>query len=294
MGATCDGAGQGGSNSGSGGNGSGGSGSGSGGDAGESSGSGGSDASGGTGSSSGGSAGAPGNPPAVILLIDSSSSADDVEVPTGGTRWDAIVQSFTASGHPLEALQGQVAFGGFRYTGAPGMCPDTTPLAPALNNYSAISSFIGTIALTPATDTPTAEALTLASASLSSHSGDKYVIVVTDGIPDTCASNNGICVADAVDAAQKAYAAGVNTILVTIGGGFEVTPTDFKQSFANAGSGEPVATPPLEQSTYNCSAVTPTYAETGGNATFYEIADADIVAELGPTLAEIVGDIVGQ
>jgi subtilisin family serine protease len=172
------------------------------------------------------------------------------------------------------------------------MCPDTTALAPALNNYGAVSGFVSDITLTPATDTPTAEALTIAANSLSGHPGEKYVIVVTDGIPDTCASNDGICVADAVDAAQDAYSAGVTTILVTIGNdAFDGTPSDFKQSFANAGSGAPVATPPPEQMSFNCGNVMPTYADAGGTTTFYEIEDANIIAELGPTLAEIVGSI---
>lgn len=247
-------------------------------------------AGGGSGGSGGGSTG---DPPAVLLLIDASSSAWDGQVSAAGTRWDAIRQSLSPSGNALAAFQDRVAFGAYRFNGTMEMCPNTTAIAPALNNYPAISTLIEETALIAASDTPLAETLTLAASSLASHSGDRYIIVITDGIPDTCAMNDGNCIIDAVLAAQQAHEGGVSTILVTLGAGFEFpTNNRFRQDFANAGAGEPIAEPDFEHANYNCGGEVPTYSANDGDAVFHAVADEEIQTELAGTLAQIVGGIV--
>jgi len=213
-------------------------------------------------------------------------------VPSGGTRWEAIATSFATAGHPLEAFQGQVAYGARRYFSSAEACPDSVGLEPALNNYGAVSAFISEFEFTedppPKTDTPTGAALSIAAGTLASHPGPKYVILITDGIPDTCDNLDGLCIDDAVYAAQQAYDQGITTILIAIGDAF--SGYTFSQDFANAGAGQPVAQP--AEGAPVCSDTTPEYAESGGTASFHAIPDDDIES-LASTLAQIVGNIAG-
>jgi hypothetical protein len=184
--------------------------------------------------------------PSVVLLIDQSGSMQ-ANFP-GGTRWtvlyDALMNPTTGV---VKALQDQVRFGLALYTGHDDVaqCPaliQVTP--PSLNNHSAIDAVYAPE--DPGGDTPTGDSIDVIAPMLSglAEPGPKMIILATDGEPDTCAvPNPQLGQPEAIAAAQAAYAAGVETVILAVGG--QVSQTH-QQDMANAGAGMavPASCPP--------------------------------------------------
>jgi hypothetical protein len=178
--------------------------------------------------------------PTVMLLVDQSGS---MTTDLGGdTRWNvarnALINPTTGV---VKILEKEVRFGLALYTSKDGSkggtCPLLQEVSIALNNYSAISTMYSKAA--PIGDTPTGESIDAVVKQLSDPAvpGPKYIVLATDGEPDTCAvpnPQNGQ--PEAIKAAQDAFAKGIQTFYISVGS--EVSASHAQQ-MANAGQGLP-------------------------------------------------------
>jgi hypothetical protein len=91
----------------------------------------------------------------------------------------------------VKQVESVVRFGLTMYTSNNGgpTCPVLTKVPIALNNYAAIGAVYDGAAPTPEGDTPTGESITASAADLVAFAepGPKFILLVTDGLPDTCA-----------------------------------------------------------------------------------------------------------
>jgi hypothetical protein len=208
--------------------------------------------------------------PTVELLVDTSSSMFDT-TPAAATSWsvlyDALMNPNTGVVKPLAA---KIRFGFLSYKGHQGAsetdpaCATMTAVPPALDNYQAIDTVYTAVGATfdpahppqPYWETPTNYAIGYAANLLvaDTFDGPKYILLVTDGNPNTCVTLDPQCGQDrALKATQDAYQAGVG--LLALGVGDIVSnpnsgcPSSERcgllhlQDLANAGVGAPVTTP---------------------------------------------------
>jgi hypothetical protein len=202
--------------------------------------------------------------PTVELLVDTSSSMWDLTPPPWPLLYDALMNETTGVVKPL---QSKVRFGFASFKGHEGTsetdpaCATMTTVDPALDNLAAIKTTYDEIATTfvpdswPKWETPTNFAINYATKVLTDFMpdppGKKYILLVTDGNPNTCEVINPQCGQDlAIKAAQDAFAAGIG--LFVLGFGAIVSdPTNgcpsaarcgllHLQDLANAGVGAPV------------------------------------------------------
>lgn len=175
--------------------------------------------------------------PTVLLLIDQSGSmtaAFDT-----GTRWGVLYSVLMDPVTGLVAtLQNQVRFGLALYTGTTQMCPALTQVSIALGNYAAIDAAYAPQA--PLSETPTGDSIMAVLPALVAvpDPGPKVIVLATDGEPDTCEvpnPQNGQ--AEAIAAAQAAYAMGVSTYIISVG---DQVSAQHQQDMANAGTGKPL------------------------------------------------------
>jgi hypothetical protein len=160
----------------------------------------------------------------------------------GGTRWtvlrDALVNPTTGI---IAQLQSSVRFGLTLYTSHNGgpTCPVLTQVSPALDNFDVIAPVYNNA--NPDTDTPTGESIDAVVEQLLTFSepGPKYIVLATDGEPDTCAvpnPQNGQ--PEAIAAAQNAHTNSIDLFILSVGQG-DVS-LGHLQDMANAGVGLPV------------------------------------------------------
>lgn len=233
--------------------------------------------------STGGSGGNDAGPPAVVLVLDRSTSAEQ-EFDDGASRWEAIVAALTEEDGPVEENAETLGLGVLDYTGFQGgTCPEFGDgVDPELDNYDAVNEYVSGITLPEEdkSETPTREAIEQGVSMLSGSNGPKALILITDGETyDTCMTfDNQACVSQAYYAAQQAYDAGVRTYILGI------TDLDdaFLQGVANAGTGEAVQSfqagscgPPNQQ---------PETSDQGGSAPFWKANDTN---EISSSLGEI-------
>jgi hypothetical protein len=184
------------------------------------------------------------SPPTVLLLIDQSSSMR--ESFGESTRWDVLRQAIVDPDEGLLTwLDASAKIGLISYTSLNGYeggreCPITEREDVRLGNaervrrfYSAVEPFVGG-------DTPTADAIDLAVSTLASAESGlaRYVLLLTDGVPDTCAEpdpQNGFD--DAVDAVLRARDAGISVKAVGVSPEIERRGL---QRMANAAAGKPL------------------------------------------------------
>ena len=186
--------------------------------------------------------------PTVLLLVDRSGSMDQAlgtgMIGGGGeTRWnvarDALVNE--QSGF-LKLLESEMRFGLAMYAGADmngeGTCPALEVVEPDLNNYDKIATTY--LASEPLQNTPTPDAIMATSQMLLNDIADskKIIVLVTDGLPDTCADPNA---EDAEGARQAAVAAvtaafeqGITTYVISVD---QQDTTGHFQALADAGAG---------------------------------------------------------
>jgi hypothetical protein len=192
-----------------------------------------------------------GKTPTVMLLVDQSGSMNDA-FPAGKstTRWtvlrSALMDSNTGA---VKQMASTVRMGLAMYTSnhgsAGGACPMLTQVGINLNNYAAIN---GVYQMSkPLGDTPTGESIAAVAQELTNEPDPKYILLVTDGLPDTCAdpdaSNSTMrqnAANDAtVKAAQAAYAQGIHLFIMGVSS--DIAPSHL-QAMANAGAGLDPAT----------------------------------------------------
>jgi hypothetical protein len=186
--------------------------------------------------------------PTVALLIEQSNSMDQVlEAGKELTRWEALKEVLLPRETGVISLfESDVRMGLVLYANPapyyPPDCPDLTEvMPPALDNYEAIADVYGTALTIP--NVPTAESLQAVTARLEAvtEPGPKYVLLGTNGDPDSCDEVAGFNKHDdetkalVVAAAQDAHAKGIGTLVVSVGRG--QTTRAHLQAVANAGAG---------------------------------------------------------
>jgi hypothetical protein len=138
--------------------------------------------------------------------------------------------------------------------------------------------------------------------------GPKYILLVTDGNPNTCMVGDPQCGQDqSVAAVQAAYTAGIGTFVLGIGdivgANTGCVPEQQRcganhlQDIANAGTGQPVVEPPatycyqscVAGSMGGCGTYLSTYMPAGGTAPYFT---ATSPAEIRTKLTELLSDVV--
>lgn len=304
---------------------------------------GGSSATGGTGSSidvSGGSSGTGGTDamacssldatstrlvPTVLILVDNSSSMFEPLMDGTTTAWKLLYDALMdPTNGVVMPLQDDIRFGFASFKGLKGTseddpaCAIMTPTMPTFSthNYDAIDQVYTTLGMDPGTnqkwETPTGHAIDVMTPALAAYDSDppgpKYILLVTDGNPNTCQTVDPQCGQDrTIKAVQDAYAQGIGTLIVGIGDLVEqpndgCTPTQARcgdehlQDVANAGAGLPVEAPPSDYKYQPCvqnegGALTAAYAtadQTAGTAPYYATNDPD---ELRAGLTKVLNDV---
>src|SRR6478735_4793166 len=179
--------------------------------------------------------------PALTLLVDQSLSMrsryPDDQSPA--TRWSLVGDAlFDPSFGVVKQFEASIRFGIAFFTSRPGVCPILNEVPARVLNYSALNSLYRSLA--PDGDTPTGDALQQVVTELQQlpSRGPRYVLLVTDGNPDTCAQPNpDEGQPQAVAAAQRAYAAGIDLYVLGISNGIA---GENLQQIANAGLGRPI------------------------------------------------------
>ncbi|HTE49988.1 MAG TPA: vWA domain-containing protein [Kofleriaceae bacterium] len=177
--------------------------------------------------------------PVVVMLIDQSGSMDE---PFGTSdRWESLKDALigNADDGVMFDLQSQLNMGASLYTShngdSGGDCPLLQEVGPAINNASAIASLLEDNG--PDDDTPTAEAVTAATASFPASDNPRIMILATDGNPDSCVdpdAHTPETQAASETAVQGAFDADITTFVLSVGDDIAL---DHLQRLANAGQG---------------------------------------------------------
>jgi len=273
--------------------------------------------------------------PTVAVVVDNSSSMYEPRDELWDRLYDALMNETDGAILPL---QDKVRFGFSSFRGQDEIsvpeddetCAEVVSVPYALNNYEAIDAVYaslgadgrgdlgcsdsGTMCATKDWETPTGHAINRVAADLLAYTPDppdqKYILLVTDGTPNTCKVANPNCGQDlALSAIQAAKAQGISTFVIGMGdvlgeaAGCETRwgrcAADYLQDAANAGVGEPVEPPPMDYWYQQCATQqtganpgTPeaTYAAVGGGglAPYYT---ATTRAELVTALKGLLSDV---
>ena len=253
--------------------------------------------------------------PTVLLLVDNSSSMFEPRDKLWDPLYNVLMKPATGI---VASLQDKVRFGFTSYRGSSmandPACPNLFEVDYKLGNFDAIDTVYKARGAEYMQglkwETPTGAAIKKAAEKLLAYQADppgpKYILLVTDGNPNTCGALDPQCGSDeSIKAVQDAKAMGIGTFAVGIGdiiagnSGCEMAwgrcgPLHL-QDLANAGQGLPVAAPP-DQLKYQASTHTQmlaaTYAgaaETPGAAKFYTAANA---AELETAIKGLLNSVV--
>lgn len=183
-------------------------------------------------------------PPTVLLLIDQSASM--YERFGMGTRWDVLRRAIVDLDDGLLTwLEPSASVGLMLFTSQNGYengreCPLLTRVDVRLGNAARINAFYADAEPFDGGDTPTGDAIDRAAAYLASLGAGpaRYILLLTDGVPDTCAEpdpQNGLDAA--VEAVVRARAQGITVRTVGVSPDIAL---DGLQRMANAGAGKPL------------------------------------------------------
>ncbi len=169
--------------------------------------------------------------PTVELLVDTSSSMWETQPPAWPLLYGALMD---AKSGVVAALQAKLRFGFASYKGFLGTsesdpaCATMTTVAPALDNHDAIDAVYQAVGASydpvskPKWETPTGYAIDYATKILTDFMpdppGKKYILLVTDGNPNTCQVTDPQCGQDlSIKATQDAFAAGIGLFVLGLG-----------------------------------------------------------------------------
>lgn len=257
--------------------------------------------------------------PVVTILVDTSSSMFETDPPTWPLLYDALMNETDGV---VPALESKVRFGfaSFKGDGAAhpeddNACAEMATVEPAYDNAMAIDAVYGPIEWPishPKWETPTGHAITRTAAALTEFMpdppGPKFILLLTDGNPNTCQVVDPQCGQDrSVKAAQDAYAAGVGLFILGVGdivaqpnNGCPTSArcgVDHLQDMANAGVGAAVQ-PPSETFVYescNQGELLATYtadAPDVGTPFTVDTRNEDAKAELVSTLTGLLANVI--
>jgi len=203
--------------------------------------------------------------PTVVLLVDTSTSMFETTPAVYPLLHDSLMNAMSGV---VQAMQGKIRFGFASYQGHQAAsendpaCATMETVDPALDNYNAIESVYGAISWDkndPKWETPTNYAINATAAALRDDTPDvptnKYILLVTDGNPNTCEVVDPQCGQDlAIRAAQDAYDSGIGLMVLGVGDivsnpnngcspPYSRCGLDHLQDMANAGVGAPVQPP---------------------------------------------------
>jgi hypothetical protein len=274
--------------------------------------------------------------PTVMIVVDNSSSMYEPRDQLWDALYAALMNPTTGA---VKSLEAKVRFGFASYRGVDNQSvPETdnacaeiervgtvmqATVAPALNNHAAIDTVyqaLGVQGREPNNsqwETPTGHAINRIAATLRDFDpeppGPKYILLVTDGNPNTCMIGDPQCGQDvSVKAVQDAFAAGVGTIPLGIGdivtNNAGCTPTQMRcgtahlQDIVNAGMGLAVEPPPTDYWYQSCavqasggtSPGTPlaTYAAVGMGSTTNAPLTASNPTEIRTKLTTLLTNVV--
>ena len=237
--------------------------------------------------------------PTVMLVVDTSYSMFEPR----DQLWDPLFKALTDPTNGVVAtLQSKVRFGFTSYTSPENVSPTCPVLIDTdlkLNNFDTITAEYTKAGTNPTvrSNTPTGPAIAAVAKKLAEFMpdppGPKFILLVTDGDPDTCGTPNPNCGQDeSIKAIQDAYAAGIGTFVIGIGDVLTSNNTNgmrvglkHLQDVANAGAGQPVAPNTEEYKYQQCiknQMLTATYAATvpeGGTAPYYTVSAKDNTAQ---------------
>jgi hypothetical protein len=233
--------------------------------------------------------------PVVLLVVDRSGSMFESPYGASPTRWQAVYDGLIEPTlGVIKPLEGEVQFGLTTYTangGDTASCPVLNDVAPALQNHAAIQTALDADSEKPPfkAETPTGAALRAALSTLRGLAADpdappgpRFIVLLTDGEPDTCATPDPQCGQDeSIAAVQAAFAEHIGTYVVGIS---DDVGAAHLQDLANAGAGLPVRAP---DDTFRNNCLNPGYAtmsasyavagEPAGSAAIYQPQDRDAI-----------------
>lgn len=243
--------------------------------------------------------------PTILVLVDRSSSMFDQPLADYPNRWEPLKEALVGSSGIVTSFQSGIRFGFAAYThqaqNGAAACPLFHATSIGTNNFETIKDEYDAVSSDPVDpdvplvndvnpskgETPTGAAIHAAAAVLADFAaiGPKYILLVTDGEPDTCTAPDPQCGQDeSIAAAQAAFAQGIGTFAIGVG---EIG-LQHLLDLANAGSGQPVqqraAPENCEGAVFNLGS----YSTSGGNATVFNPSDpqqlkADIAGVVGST-----------
>jgi hypothetical protein len=192
----------------------------------------------------------------LILAVDRSTTMGITPFGTYLTRWDAIRTALIVEPDGIvSAYQGSIRFGFEGFTGfPPDNCPNVVSVPHALNNYKKILEVFDAITTVPLVmptgQTPTGEALKVivdklepqVKAKLDVNVDPFYMLIATDGLPDSCAvpeaeddpAAHPEAMQSVIDQIKRAYQLGIKSFVLSVGP--DVSDAHL-QDVANAGVG---------------------------------------------------------
>ena len=189
------------------------------------------------------------------ICINSTTNAVDMT----NTAWYILKAAIE---QVLPQLDSQVRFGFSTIYGtnpaSGGMCPSeqgmlTDNVAPTLNNAPAIATLYDSLPFPPNStqvgvkfESPVSLSVGNVTTALTADTdpGAKYILLITNGLPDYCDDSNVLCPPDSVVwKLQTAAAAGIKTIVFGIQSTLFSLAPGVLQAYANAGAGEPTIAP---------------------------------------------------
>jgi len=179
--------------------------------------------------------------PALTLVVDQSLSMRFRYPDDSGpvSRWSLVGDAlFDPSFGVVKQFEASVRFGIAFFTSHTGVCPILNEVPAKVRNYEALNALYRSLA--PDGDTPTGDALQRVVTELQQtpSQGPRYILLVTDGNPDTCAQPNpDDGHPQAVAAVQRAFDAGIELYVLGISNGIA---GENLQQLANAGKGRPI------------------------------------------------------
>ncbi len=177
--------------------------------------------------------------PTVQLIVDQSGSMN--EDFGSGTRWEAMEETLVGPDGVVTQLQSSIRFGLSLFRSTQGVCPDVQSIGAQLDGADEISTLLDME--DPGGETPTGESFEIVTDEVLSDpwEGDKVIVLVTDGEPDTCDVPDPetdeeieMTRGRAVSAVSTAFESEIRTFVIGVSTGIA---EDHLQDLANAGVG---------------------------------------------------------